>query len=89
MPNLIGSGANQVPTNGMLGSAAFINKGELPAAILVSYVNTALPSGINGLLAYCTNGRKVGEGVGAGTGVPVYYSNGVWRVFSTDSAVVV
>jgi hypothetical protein len=37
--------------------------------------------------AYATNGRKVGEGAGAGTGVPVYYSNGSWRVYSTDAAV--
>lgn len=41
----------------------------------------------NNPLAYATNGRKVGEGSGAGTGVPVYYSNGAWRVFSTDAAV--
>lgn len=40
-----------------------------------------------GWLAYATNGRKVGEGAGSGTGVPVYYSNGAWRVFSTDAAV--
>ena len=40
-----------------------------------------------GQQAYASNGRKVGEGAGAGTGVPVYYSNGTWRVFSTDAAV--
>ena len=41
----------------------------------------------NGQQAYATNGRKVGEGVGAGTGVPVYFSNGAWRVFSSDTVV--
>lgn len=40
-----------------------------------------------GQLAYATNGRKVGEGVGAGTGVPIYFSNGKWRVYSTDAQV--
>lgn len=37
--------------------------------------------------AYATNGRKVGESAGNGTGVPVYYSNGAWRVYSTDAPV--
>jgi hypothetical protein len=36
---------------------------------------------------YATNGRKVGEGGGAGTGVPIYWSDSAWRVFSTDAAV--
>jgi hypothetical protein len=42
---------------------------------------------VNGSFAFATNGRKVGEGAGAGTGVPVYYSGGVWRVYSTDGPV--
>ena len=36
---------------------------------------------------YVTNGRKIGEGPGAGTGVQVYYSVGAWRVKSTDAPV--
>lgn len=36
---------------------------------------------------YATNGRKVGEGAASGTGVPIYWSNSAWRVFSTDAAV--
>jgi hypothetical protein len=48
---------------------------------------SGLPSGIEGQIAYATNGRKVGELSGAGTGVPVYFSNSLWRVFSTDSQV--
>jgi hypothetical protein len=51
----------------------------------IAYVS--LPGALNGAMLYCTNGRKVGEGPGAGTGVPVYYSNGAWRVFSTDAVV--
>jgi hypothetical protein len=39
------------------------------------------------MIAYASNGRKVGEGVGVGTGVPCYFSGGSWRVYSTDAAV--
>lgn len=46
-----------------------------------------LPAAPNpGQKAFASNGRKVGESAGNGTGVPVYYSNG-WRVYSTDAVV--
>ena len=44
-------------------------------------------SGVEGQVSYATNGCKVGEGSGSGTGVPVYFSNGAWRVYSTDASV--
>ncbi|WP_420023761.1 hypothetical protein ACN9JG_06275 [Cereibacter azotoformans] len=37
--------------------------------------------------AYATNGRKSGEGVGAGSGQPVYRNGSVWRVLRDDSVV--
>ncbi len=37
--------------------------------------------------AYAIDGRKAGEGVGAGTGVPVWWSNGNW--YAADSGAVV
>lgn len=46
-----------------------------------------LPAGGNGNVAYASNGRKVGEAAGFGTGVPVYFSGSAWRVFSTDLVV--
>lgn len=55
-----------------------------------SYTVSGLPVNpvpTNGTIAYATNGRKVGEIAGSGTGVPVYYSNNAWRVFSTDAPV--
>lgn len=52
-----------------------------------SYTRDSLPVGAEGDTCYCTNGRKVWEAAGYGTGVPVYYSAGVWRVFSTDAVV--
>jgi hypothetical protein len=55
---------------------------------LGSFTVATLPTNpIVSQFAYASNGRKVGEGVGSGTGVPVYYSNGAWRVFSTDAVV--
>lgn len=40
-----------------------------------------------GRIAFALNGRKSGEGAGVGSGVPVYFSNGSWRVFRDDSVV--
>ncbi|MFO0610681.1 MAG: hypothetical protein U0324_46395 [Polyangiales bacterium] len=38
----------------------------------------ALPSPAAGERAFASNGRKPGEGVGAGTGVPCFYDGGGW-----------
>ena len=55
---------------------------------LPSYTVASLPSSPSaGSIAYATNGRKVGEGTGAGTGVPCYYSNSAWRRYSDDTVV--
>lgn len=55
---------------------------------LASYTVAGLPTGVVGSWAYASNGRKVGEGVGAGTGVMAYFSNGSWRRPSDDTVVV-
>ena len=52
-----------------------------------SYTVALLPAGVEGNTAYATNGRKVSEAAGHGTGVYVYYSNGAWRVLTTDQPV--
>lgn len=56
---------------------------------LPSYTVVTLPTtGIGaGAVAYASNGRKVSEGAGSGTGVMVYFSSGQWRRFSDDSVV--
>jgi len=46
-----------------------------------------LASVTNLLTAFASNGLKIGETTGNGTGVPVYYSGGIWRVFSSDQPV--
>jgi hypothetical protein len=43
--------------------------------------------GLEADISYATDGRKVGEGPGMGTGVPVYFSNGQWLTFSGDTVV--
>lgn len=48
---------------------------------------SGLPAGLEGQRAYATNGRKIGEGASAGSGVPVYFSSGSWRVVSSDQPV--
>lgn len=42
-----------------------------------------------GRLLFVTDGRKVGEGVGAGTGVLVYDDSVAWRRTSDDTTVAV
>ena len=51
------------------------------------YTVAGLPTGEEGDTAFATNGRKTGELPGAGTGVPVYYSDSAWRVYSSDAPV--
>jgi hypothetical protein len=57
MSNLIGTAANQVPTNGLLGTAAFVNITELKSLIgLANVDNTSdadkpIPSAVASALA--------------------------------------
>lgn len=46
---------------------------------------------LNGASAFCSDGRNPGEGVGAGTGVPVWYhrTSGEWRDYATNAEVTV
>lgn len=54
-----------------------------------SYTVATLPAGTAGMMAYASNGRKAGEGAGAGTGVLALYTNSAWRDPSQAYAVVV
>lgn len=49
----------------------------------------SLPIGIEGAIGYCSNGLKPNETTGFGTGVPIYYSNGIWRSFYTNEGVTI
>jgi hypothetical protein len=74
--------SSTVPTGNATGS--IVAQGPIAAG---QYTVANLPVGAEGQTAYATNGRKVGEGAGSGTGVPVYFSNSHWRVYSTDAQV--
>jgi hypothetical protein len=52
------------------------------------YLVAELPAGApTGTTAFATNGRKVGQGAGSGTGVPVYKDSTGWRRYSDDTIV--
>lgn len=46
-------------------------------------------AGQAGRSRFVTDGRKIGEGVGAGTGVPAYDDGSAWNRTSDDTAVAV
>jgi hypothetical protein len=54
-----------------------------------TFANLASVNASDGSIIFVTDGRKVGESAGAGTGIPAYFSGGVWRAFSSDAAVTV
>lgn len=72
MPNLIGTNPNQVPTNGMLGTAAFIDAPGLPVS---TATQTALDAK-QGTLVSGTNIKTVNSGTMLGSGdLEVGYRN--------------
>lgn len=64
----------------------------IPCYTFASLPATGLGNGSTYLtIAFCSNGRKSGEGVGAGTGVLVYWNNpsSQWLKFNDDTAVTI
>lgn len=64
-------------------------QGALIFAALEKYAYADLPTGFEGRVAFCSNGRKTGETATNGTGVPCYYSDSEWRVFYDDSVLAI
>lgn len=54
---------------------------------LVGVTVANLPAGAEGQVAYATNGRKNGEGGGAGTGVIVFFDGSDWCAIDTGAPV--
>ena len=87
------TGAQRVAVNG---AARWFwgdnDSGPTNTPLRLPSVTLGTANGLPGLTAgqqiYISNGRKVGEGAGAGTGVVAYYSNAAWRRPSDDTAVV-
>lgn len=67
-------------------AAAAVSAGGGGISDTVAALNALTGIG-EGTSAWATNGRKIGEGPGAGTGVGVRYSLGQWRCVSTDAPV--
>lgn len=72
--NLADDGVNTIQSRGGVGLGG-VAVADLP------------PSAPDGSVAYALNGRKMGEVIGSGTGVPVYRSAGFWRTFGNDMVV--
>ena len=60
---------------------------EMTPFVLPAYAVAALPAATAARVAYASNGRKVGEGAGAGTGTLVYSDGTAWRRASDDTTV--
>lgn len=53
-----------------------------------SFEVDSLPTNLQpGALAFASNGRKVGEGLGAGTGTIAYFDGAQWRRVGDDTTV--
>lgn len=53
----------------------------------VTVANLTTLSGVAGMIAFATNGRKNGEGAGSGTGVLVFHDGVAWRACDTGATV--
>jgi hypothetical protein len=60
----------------------------LDAPSAPSFAVASLPTATAGLIAFASNGRKVGEGAGSGTGTMVYADGTAWRRVGDDTTVV-
>ncbi len=62
-------------------------RAEIAGATALATVATLPAAGQEGRILFATDGRKQGEGPGAGTGVPVYDDATAWRRYSDDTTV--
>jgi hypothetical protein len=70
-----------------VGGTQTLTAKTLTAPVLTSYVVASLPAGSAGALAFASNGRKNGEGGGAGTGVLVFFDGTNWCACDTGATV--
>lgn len=92
LKELIVAGSISVQVDNASYDAAQATRGAVVYGNLPLIAHGDLPAlAANGAVVFVTDGRKVGEGVGAGTGVPAYFdlTTTTWMVFSTDTAVLV
>lgn len=64
-------------------------KGVIVQPVMPVYTVAALPAtAATGSFAWASNGRKGGEGVGAGTGIPVYWNAATSQWFTYANVLV-
>ena len=89
---LVVAGTISVSLDGDSYDVAQAVQGSMVAFNLPIFAFADLPTAAaDGAVCFVSNGRKVGEGAGAGTGVPAYWDVDTtsWLVFSTDAAVAI
>ena len=62
-------------------------RAEVAGAMPTSTVANLPTPGQVGRMRFATDGRKVGEGIGAGTGTPAYDDGVAWRRTADDTTV--
>ena len=72
---------------GLSGGGALSSNLGVTLYTVVTSVATLPASANEGDNAYAVDGRKPGEGSGAGTGCPVVWSNSAWNSFFSGAAV--
>lgn len=86
---VIGAGATASRSNAIFlgradGSDTTVVQGPLE---IRAYTVATLPAAAIGKKAYASNGRRAGEGAGAGTGIPVWSDATTWRTYYDNSVV--
>jgi hypothetical protein len=72
---------------GLQGGGAIGGNTGVTLYVAVTAVAMLPTSAAEGDWAYALNGRKIGEGSGSGTGLPVWWSNGAWYAVDSGAAV--
>jgi len=81
-------GGEDFSINNSTGNATFVGAIAAGGPVnLKAYTVAGLPAGSAGDAAYASNGRKNGEGSGAGTGVLVFKDGTAWRACDTGATV--
>jgi hypothetical protein len=84
--------SHQLGANDAIRITAALRTSFMGAVTHMSYTVAGLPSAGGttapaGTVAYASNGRKSGEGVGAGTGIPVWSDGTNWRTYYDNTVV--
>lgn len=86
LPRDIEPGMDRI--NARLRAVEVQERSEVTGGVETFTVATLPAAGENGRMRFVSDGRKMGEGAGAGTGVVVYDDSVAWRRTADDTTVV-